>query len=78
MIRLRNITETAPYFHNGQIWSLSDSVKEMGSTQLGIEISDKETSSIVTFLKTLKGVKPDISYPQLPESSIDTAKPEFN
>jgi len=75
---LRNITETAPYFHNGQIWSLSEAVQEMGSTQLGINISDKEAASIVTFLKTLKGRKPDISYPQLPESTIDTAKPEFN
>ncbi|MDN5066693.1 cytochrome-c peroxidase, partial [Aliarcobacter butzleri] len=26
---LRNITETAPYFHNGQIWSLNEAVKEM-------------------------------------------------
>ena len=75
---LRNITETAPYFHNGQIWSLNDAVKEMGSVQLGITITDAEAASIVTFLKTLKGVKPNISYPQLPESTIDTAKPEFN
>ena len=75
---LRNITETAPYFHNGQIWSLSEAVKEMGSVQLGIQISDSDANQIVTFLKTLKGRKPDISYPQLPESSIDTAKPEFN
>lgn len=75
---LRNITETAPYFHNGQIWSLNEAVKEMGSVQLGIEISDADAAQIVTFLKTLKGVKPAISYPQLPESSIDTAKPEFN
>ena len=75
---LRNITETAPYFHNGQIWSLNDAVKEMGSVQLGITITDVEAASIVTFLKTLKGVKPNISYPQLPESTIDTAKPEFN
>ena len=45
---------------------------------LGITITDAEASSIVTFLKTLKGVKPNISYPQLPESTIDTAKPEFN
>jgi cytochrome c peroxidase len=73
---LRNITETAPYFHNGQIWGLTDAVKEMGSVQLGIEISDSDANEIVTFLKTLKGVKPDISYPQLPESSIDTAKPD--
>ncbi len=75
---LRNITETAPYFHNGQIWSLSEAVQEMGSTQLGIKISDVEASSIVTFLKTLKGRKPDISYPQLPESTKDTAKPAFD
>lgn len=74
---LRNITETAPYFHNGAIWSLSDAVKEMGSTQLGIKISDEEANEIVTFLKTLKGRKPEISYPQLPESTLDTPQPDF-
>ena len=52
---LRNITETAPYFHNGQIWALNDAVKEMGSVQLGIQISDSDANQIVTFLKTLKG-----------------------
>ena len=74
---LRNITETAPYFHNGQIWSLNETVKEMGSVQLGIQISDAEAAQIVTFLKTLKGTKPAISYPQLPESSMETSKPDF-
>lgn len=33
---LRNIEETTPYFHNGQIYSLRDAVKEMGSTQLPV------------------------------------------
>lgn len=75
---LRNITETAPYFHNGQIWSLSQAVKEMGSTQLGIKISDKEANEIVTFLKSLKGDKPQIVYPQLPESTINTPKPQYD
>lgn len=75
---LRNITETAPYFHNGQIWSLSKSVQEMGSTQLGIKISNKEANEIVTFLKTLKGRKPQITYPQLPESTLQTPKPAFD
>jgi len=75
---LRNITETAPYFHNGAIWSLADAVKEMGSTQLGLELNDEETTKIVTFLKTLKGRKPEITYPQLPESSESTPKPDFN
>ena len=75
---LRNITETAPYFHNGAIWSLADTIKEMGSTQLGMELSDKETSQIITFLKALKGRKPEITYPQFPESSASTPKPDFN
>ena len=75
---LRNITETAPYFHNGQIWSLNEAVKEMGSVQLGINISDSDAVKIVTFLKSLKGDKPQIIYPQLPESTIDTEKPSFN
>ena len=75
---LRNITETAPYFHNGQIWSLTEAIKEMGSVQLGITISDEEAQSISVFFKALKGEKPAITYPQLPESTIDTAKPEFN
>jgi cytochrome c peroxidase len=75
---LRNITETAPYYHNGAIWSLAEAVKEMGSTQLGIEISDKEAAQIVDFLGALKGRKPEITYPQLPESTLETAKPDFN
>ena len=74
---LRNITETAPYFHNGAIWSLEDAVKEMGSTQLGIKINDKEAKQIVTFLGSLEGRKPSIAYPQLPKSTSKTQKPDF-
>jgi cytochrome c peroxidase len=74
---LRNITETAPYFHNGTIWSLADAVKEMGSTQLGIEITDDEAAKIVTFFEALKGRKPEITYPQFPESTLKTAQPDF-
>jgi cytochrome c peroxidase len=74
---LRNITETAPYYHNGQIWSLAEAVKEMGTTQLGKDISDADAEKIVTFLKALKGNKPEIVYPQLPESTLSTPKPDF-
>ncbi|RRS29921.1 MAG: cytochrome C biogenesis protein CcsA [Epsilonproteobacteria bacterium (ex Lamellibrachia satsuma)] len=74
---LRNITETAPYFHNGAIWNLADAVKEMGSTQLGIKISDEEASKIVTFFGALEGRKPVITYPQLPKSTNKTPKPDF-
>ncbi|HEG6204765.1 TPA: cytochrome-c peroxidase [Campylobacter lari] len=74
---LRNIAETAPYFHNGAIWSLQDAIKEMGSVQLGIEISDKEAASIETFLHALTGKKPNITYPQLPKATEKTPKPEL-
>lgn len=75
---LRNITETAPYFHNGQIWALTDAIKEMGSTQLGIEITDAEATDIAAFLKTLDGRKPEIIYPQLPTETANTPKPSFD
>ena len=74
---LRNITETAPYFHNGAIWKLTDAIKEMGSTQLGITISDKEAQKIETFLKALTGEKPQITYPQFPVATDKTPKPEL-
>lgn len=74
---LRNIAESAPYFHNGAIWSLREAIKEMGSVQLGIEISDKEAKSIELFLNALTGQKPKVVYPQLPISSEKTPKPEL-
>ena len=72
---LRNIEETAPYFHNGKIWSLKDAIKEMGSIQLGLSISDKEAKSMETFLHSLTGRKPEVIYPVLPPSSSSTPKP---
>ncbi|MBZ7955673.1 cytochrome-c peroxidase [Campylobacter molothri] len=74
---LRNVAETAPYFHNGAIWKLTDAIKEMGSVQLGINISNKDAESIETFLKSLTGVKPKIIYPQLPASTEKTPLPQF-
>ena len=71
---LRNVTETAPYFHNGQIPTLSEAIKEMGRIQLGVTLSDEETASIETFLKALDGRKPTITYPMLPASTATTPK----
>ncbi|MGP1450673.1 MAG: cytochrome-c peroxidase [Wolinella sp.] len=76
---LRNIVETAPYFHNGAIWSLKDTIKEMGSTQLGVAISDDEAAKIEKFLGSLTGRKPNVSYPtNLPEMTDNTPKPTFD
>ncbi len=75
---LRNIEETAPYFHNGNVWSLKDAIKEMGSVQLGVKITDAEATSIETFLKSLTGDKPNITYPILPVITDTTPKPDMN
>lgn len=71
---LRNVTQTAPYFHNGQIATLGEAIKEMGRIQLGIDLNDEETASIQTFLKSLEGKKPTIVYPMLPASTASTPK----
>lgn len=75
---LRNIEETAPYFHNGNIWSLKTAVKQMDKIQLQGNITDKEAEQIVTFLKSLTGKKPTITYPVLPALSDSTPKPMFD
>jgi len=75
---LRNITETAPYFHNGMIWNLKDAIKEMGRIQLGTKITDKQASSIEAFLGSLTGKKPHMMMPMLPASTNKTPKPNLN
>jgi len=75
---LRNITQTAPYFHNGKIWSLKEAIKEMGRIQLGTDISNKEVNEIETFLKALTGTKPTLTLPILPASTDKTPKPDLN
>jgi len=52
---LRNITKTAPYFHNGSIKSLEEAVRIMSKYQLGNEFSKAEINDVVAFLKSLEG-----------------------
>lgn len=66
---LRNISITAPYFHNGSVESLSDAVRVMAETQRDTELSDKEVTDIVEFLKALEGDFPEITMPRLPSRS---------
>jgi len=73
---LRNISESAPYFHNGTVWNLAEAVEIMGETELGMKLSEKEIASIVTFIKALDGEKPVVTYPQLPASTASTPKPD--
>lgn len=72
---LRNIEETAPYFHNGKIWTLKEAIQEMGKVQLSTQISDSDAAKIESFLKSLTGTKPAITYPVLPACTANTPRP---
>lgn len=72
---LRNIELTAPYFHDGSVWTLGEAVQVMGRHQLGIELSSTETARIVAFLRTLTGRQPELKLPMLPPSGPTTPKP---
>jgi len=52
---LRNVAETAPYFHDGSAPTLEDAVRKMGAAQLNFNLSESQISGIVAFLETLTG-----------------------
>jgi cytochrome c peroxidase len=65
---LRNIGETAPYFHDGSAKTLSTAVHLMGRHQLGLELTEAEVASISLWLNSLTGDLPleYIKEPRLP------------
>jgi cytochrome c peroxidase len=50
---LRNITLTAPYFHDGKIETLPEAVRLMGKLQLDVDLTEEEVKDITSFLKAL-------------------------
>ncbi|MBK6835381.1 MAG: c-type cytochrome [Bacteroidetes bacterium] len=54
---LLNITETAPYFHDGSVKDLDKAISIMGKLQLNKDLSPEQIKKIHTFLNTLKGNK---------------------
>ena len=52
---LRNVTKTAPYFHNGAVDKLEEAVRIMSKYQLGDEFNATQIEDVVAFLKTLEG-----------------------
>ena len=55
---LRNITKTAPYFHDGRVAELDKAIRIMGKVQLGKELTDQQVSDLKAFLEVLTGVIP--------------------
>jgi cytochrome c peroxidase len=52
---LRNVTETAPYFHDGSIPTLQEAVHKMAEYQLGTVLTSAQVASIVAWLGSLTG-----------------------
>jgi cytochrome c peroxidase len=66
---LRNITDTAPYFHNGSVNDLGEAVRVMAKTQLNKDLADADVADIVAFLGALTGEYPEITMPRLPATA---------
>ncbi|HSN48803.1 MAG TPA: c-type cytochrome, partial [Flavobacterium sp.] len=50
---LRNVEKTFPYFHDGSVASLKESIKIMGKLQVNKDLTETDINNIETFLKTL-------------------------
>jgi cytochrome c peroxidase len=63
---LRNISITAPYFHNGSVATLDEAVRVMAKIQLNKDLTDAQVADIVAFLSALSGEFPEQAMPHLP------------
>ena len=52
---LRNISKTAPYFHNGAVKTLKEAITIMAKYQLGLDLEEEQTEALEAFLKSLDG-----------------------
>jgi cytochrome c peroxidase len=65
---LKNIAQTAPYFHDGSTTSLEVAIKLMGHHQLGIELPNDDVNAIADWMRSMTGEADPayIAVPQLP------------
>ncbi|MDB6453069.1 cytochrome-c peroxidase [Falsirhodobacter sp. 20TX0035] len=52
---LRNVAQTAPYFHNGSVQTLPEAIDIMANYQLGRSITPDDIAQIEAFLNSLTG-----------------------
>jgi cytochrome c peroxidase len=66
---LRNVNQTAPYFHDGKVTTLDEAVRLMGVYQLNTKLEDRQVKQIVAWLEVLTGEIPReyIRAPVLPQ-----------
>ena len=56
---LLNVEKTAPYYHDGSLATLEETVMAMGKNQLALTLKDEQVANIVVFLKALTGKLPE-------------------
>ena len=71
---LRNVTRTAPYFHDGGVADLREAVRLMAWMQLDLELNPTEIDEIVRFLHALEG-NPPIDAGERPAASAKEHQP---
>src|SRR5262249_59454618 len=52
---LRNVAKTAPYFHDGSLATLDETIRTMAAIQLGRDLGDDQGRGIHAFLDSLTG-----------------------
>ena len=52
---LRNVAETAPYYHDGSVAHLDEAVRQMAEHDLGQRLSEQEVRELTDFLTSLTG-----------------------
>lgn len=55
---LRNVAETAPYFHDGTVKTLDEAVRIMVKIQVGVDLEPEQAKNLVAFLESLTGALP--------------------
>lgn len=55
---LRNVANTAPYFHDGSVSDLGTAVRIMATVQLGRNMQAQELAELLSFLQSLSGAVP--------------------
>ena len=59
---LRNISKTAPYFHNGAVKTLREAISIMAINQIGVKLTPTQLDNIEDFLKSLDGKLVDFGF----------------
>ncbi|GAA3915136.1 hypothetical protein GCM10022277_07140 [Litoribacillus peritrichatus] len=55
---LRNVADTAPYFHNGSVDELSVAIRIMARGQLGLDLNDADVADLEALLHAFTGELP--------------------